>query len=106
MNSRGFEEEARISALLTAGISTPSSNFTIGSTSTVVLSNCAAACTITLPTAVGISGRVLQVKRTSSSAVTIATTSSQTIDGASTVVLTTQYANVDFISDGSNWSIE
>lgn len=89
-----------------AGVSSVSGNFTIGSTSTVVLANCSSACTVTLPTAVGVTGRVFSVKRTSTAAVTIATTSSQTIDGAITQVLVQQYTSIDMISDGSNWSIE
>lgn len=90
---------------LQASISSVSNNFTIGSTSTVVMANCSSACTITLPTAVGITGRVLTVKRTSTAAVTIATTSAQTIDGAATQVLVQQYTSVDMISDGANWSL-
>ena len=93
---------------ISRAISSVSGNFTIGSTSTVVLADATgASLTVTLPTAVGISGRVLTVKRTNSGAntVTVATTSSQTIDGALTQVLTSQYTSLDFISDGSNWSL-
>jgi len=62
---------------------------------------------ITLPTAAGISGRSFTIKKQDSSGntVTVATTSSQTIDGASTAVLSTQYQKVAVISDGANWAI-
>ncbi len=36
---------------------------------------------------------------------TIGTTSSQTIDGASSIVLKRQYASVTMQSDGSNWIV-
>jgi len=36
---------------------------------------------------------------------TIGTTSSQTIDGVTSLVLTTQYNNIVVISDGANWSV-
>lgn len=63
--------------------------------------------TITLPTAVGISGRVYHIKKTDSStnAVTIAGNGSETIDGATTQTLTIQYESMSVVSDGSNWSV-
>jgi hypothetical protein len=61
--------------------------------------------TITLPTAVGIEGKVYAVKRIGTNTVTIDTTSSQTIDGALTVSLLVQYDCLAVVSDGSNWSI-
>ena len=64
--------------------------------------------TATLPTAVGITGKVYTFKRTDQTlgtAFTIATTSSQTIDGVTTTTLDTQYEQVTVISDGSNWHI-
>lgn len=92
---------------LRSGISSVSGNFTIGSTSTVVIANCGSACTVTLPTAVGITGRVLTVKIIGTGAASITTTSAQTIDGSTTVTpLPNQYASLDMISDGANWEIE
>ena len=64
-----------------------------------------AAATITLPTAVGVAGRVYVVKRTGSGAVVIATTSAQTIDGAATYTIGTQYQCVAVMSDGANWQV-
>lgn len=74
---------------------------------TITVDASGAARTITLPTAVGIQGRVYIVKKTDSSgnAVTIATTSSQTIDGASTKVINTQYAGYLVQSNNANWVI-
>jgi len=61
--------------------------------------------TLTLPTAVG-NTNLYTVKNTGANTVSIATTSSQTIDG-STAPITLPVANtsLDLISDGSNWRI-
>ena len=63
--------------------------------------------TITLPTAVGIAGRIYVIKKIDSSVntVTINTTSSQTIDGALTIVLIAQYKYVTVQSNGATWDI-
>ena len=47
------------------------------------------------------------LKKTDSSAnaVTVGTTNSQTIDGATTNALSTQYASIEVVLDGSNWQI-
>ena len=62
---------------------------------------------VTLPTAVGIAGRQYQIKKNSGSSytLTIGTTSSQTIDGSTSLAFTTQYNNFVVISDGANWSL-
>lgn len=67
----------------------------------------AGAFTLTLPTAAGITGRIYTVKKidTSTNALTIGTTSSQTIDGATTLVLRTPALAVQVVSDGSNWQV-
>jgi Collagen triple helix repeat (20 copies) len=61
--------------------------------------------TFTLPTAVG-NTNLYTVKNVGSGNVTVATTSSQTIDGGSTAVLTASLqGSIDLISDGANWNI-
>lgn len=60
---------------------------------------------ITLPTAVGVTGRIYVIKSISTGTVTVGTTSSQTIDGSTTKVLNTQYAGVTVQSTGSAWII-
>lgn len=62
--------------------------------------------TITLYTASGNSGRIIRIKKTDSSTsniITIDGNASETIDGALTTTLTTQYEEVGLVSDGSNW---
>lgn len=63
--------------------------------------------TITLPSAVGIKGKTYSVKRLNAGAntVTVAAAGAETIDGASTEVLTMQYVSIDLVSDDANWSI-
>jgi hypothetical protein len=66
--------------------------------------NCTAnSFTVTLPTAVGITGRQYIIKNTgSSTTITIATTSSQTVDGAAPGTVTTLIP-LRVCSDGANW---
>jgi hypothetical protein len=66
-----------------------------------------AAFQITLPTAVSKTGQTYTIKRINSgaNAVTVGTTSSQTIDGSTTYSLSAQYKYVSVISNGSNWLI-
>ena len=63
--------------------------------------------TATLPTAVGNTGYIFWIKRISggSNTATIDTTSSQTIDGQSTAVLTVEYEAIGLYSNGTNWEI-
>ena len=93
---------------LAVGIVTTASSMTLGSTNNVIIANAAsAALTVTFPTAVGIAGRIYTIKKVDSSAnaVSLATTSSQTIDGVTSANLTTQYQFAAVISDGANWNI-
>ena len=86
-------------AAKTSSYSIASSDYTIGANAT------SGAITITLPDATLLSGQIFIVKKTDSSAnaVTIATTSSQTIDGASTFVLRYQYQSIMVQSTGTSW---
>lgn len=61
--------------------------------------------TITLPTAVGVSGKIYRIKNSGTGTVTIATTSSQLIDGVTTKIINTQYSMFALQSNGANWII-
>jgi hypothetical protein len=90
----------------TAVVST-SGDITLDDTRSVILvSASGAARTVTLPSAVSIPGRWYLVKKTDASAntVTIDGDGSETIDGATTLVLDTQYESTIIISNGSGWS--
>lgn len=63
-------------------------------------------CNITLPTAVGISGKYFIIKYTGTSGnLNILTTSSQLIDNDSTLTLTKTNSSVTLISNGTKWLI-
>lgn len=63
--------------------------------------------TLTLPAAASSSGKVYKIKKTSNdfTALTIDGNASETIDGATTTTLNTQYEQLEIVCDGSNWHI-
>ncbi len=61
--------------------------------------------TISLPTAAGCAGRIYIIKNTSTGAITIDPDGSETIDGSSTKILTTQNETAALQSNGTNWHI-
>lgn len=85
-----------------------STNYSVLKTdNTISASSASGTITITLPTAANISGKLFNIKKSDSSAnpVVITTTSSQTIDGQTTQILTYQYECLSVVSNGSNWLI-
>lgn len=63
--------------------------------------------TVTLPTAVGNSGKTIVVTNTGSGVITIATTSAQTVSGFASadvaIKLGTKFDRITVVSDGTNW---
>ncbi|MBA2704810.1 MAG: hypothetical protein H0U60_13275 [Blastocatellia bacterium] len=95
-------------ALFQAGYLAKTTTFTLGATA--ALHNCdatAGAFNMQLPNAAGRVGRIYTIKKVDSSAnaVTVTTTSSETIDAATTYVLATQWKSVSVYSNGASWSI-
>jgi hypothetical protein len=89
---------------ITRSITVTSGNVTAGATaSTDYVYLVAGAHTITLPTAVGNTNRYT-IKNNHSANITVDTTSSQTIDGTTTISIAPEDA-VDIISNNSNWYI-
>ena len=76
------------------------SDYTVLASGSVVTS-------VQLPTAVGVLGQEYVIKKSdaSANAVTVTTTSSQTIDGSTTYSLPAQYNGVKVQSDNANWWI-
>jgi hypothetical protein len=89
-------------------IQTKTTAYTAASNEFVLADGTTAGFTVTLPTAVGNSGKHIGVKRINAggNVITIATTSSQTIDGSTTVVLDAQYAGIVVVSNNAHWFIE
>ena len=91
-----------------SGLSTKTAAYTLVATDYTVLGNATTASfSLTLPTSVGATGQVYIIKKIDSTAntVTITTTSSQTIDGSASKVLSYQYDGFQLQSDGANWMI-
>lgn len=89
-------------------VQSKTASYTVLSTDGVVLVDASTgANTQTLPTAVGISGRIISIMKTDSSTnlVTIDGNGTETINGDLTRTLGTQYDVVRLVSDGSNWVI-
>jgi hypothetical protein len=91
---------------------TVTTTYGVSSTDHFVLADATSgAFTVTLPTAVGFTGVYnIDAITTTTNQVTVATTSSQTIDGNSTIPLGTQasgaiYVAITLMSDGANWRI-
>lgn len=98
----------QVAGSVATGFAAKSTAYTLTVSDSVVTGNASGgAFTLTLPTAVGVTGRQYTLKKVDSSAnaVTVGTTSSQTIDGASTYSLASQYNYVTLVSDGANWNI-
>lgn len=80
-------------------------NYTITSTDFTVDCN-TNSFTVTLPTAVGVSGRIYTIiNSTSGTTITLTTTSSQTISGAASKSIATQYSGYTVQSTGANWAV-
>ena len=91
-------------------VTTVSSNTTIsitGSEQIVRGDTTSSNVTTTLPTASGITGHIIILKRISAgtNTWTIDANSTETIDGDLTAVLTTQYESITIFSNGTNWEI-
>ena len=87
-------------------VSTKTANYTINSANDIILADATSGViTITLPSAVGVT-KPYKIKRisTNSNVVTVNTTSSQTMDGSTTLNLVA-YQSLEFVSDGANWFI-
>lgn len=82
---------------------------TAASTDQTLLFTGTSAATVTLPDASTCTGRMYTIKNASATiplpVLTIATTSSQTIDGNATLLLSNSKATVSVVSDGVNWQI-
>lgn len=89
-----------------AAQTTKTANYTALSTDYFIFGDATAGnITITLPTAVGLAGKVFVVKKIDASAntVTIDANSTETIDNALTVVIGTQYQSYSVVSNNANW---
>ena len=87
---------------------TTTSNYTAEINEFILVSTSTVDITITLPTAVGITGQQINVCKIDSNSydVIVNTTSSETIIGSLTQTISNQWSNATFVSDGANWIIK
>jgi len=101
-------QQLRVAGAAVVPLVAKTANYTLTTVDQVVTADAtSAAFTVTLPTAVGVTGKTYTIKKvdTGSNAVAVATTSSQTIDGVASFALSTAQATVTVISDGANWRV-
>lgn len=83
--------------------------YTVSNTDNMILcSDASGTFTVTLPNASYYTGQEFTIKRISSGSnhVTVATTSSQTIDGLTTYLLNSQWQTVTVVSNGTGWYVK
>lgn len=108
MQTNGSGVLSFVSAASSLAYAAKTANYTLTSTDDVIAgATSGGAFTLTLPTAVGISGKVYEVIKTdtSTNGLTIDGNSTETIGGATTQILYGQFEAMRFISDGANWQI-
>jgi hypothetical protein len=97
-----------VAGSISVAITRKTANYTLTDADCIVACDASSgAFTISLPSAVGIAGRIYTIKKVDSSpnAVTVAPRSGQTIDGATSYVLSVRGQYVTIVSDGSNWLV-
>lgn len=107
-DSSGLFSTVSQAGVMKLGVPYVAKTSTYGIANTDEIINCTSGTfTVTLPTAVGLTGKKFVIKNTGTGTITIATTSAQTIDGQSSgaITLATQYAAITVVSNGANWII-
>jgi hypothetical protein len=108
INATAPNSTLQVAGSLAMSVTTKTVNATVAAIDfTTLCNNTTGPITITLPSAVGIGGRMYIIKKTSPAGnnVTIVCNGTQTIDGAATYLLTNQYSSLMVQSDGVNWGI-
>lgn len=95
----------QVSAAVGTAIRTVTANASFGNLDSTIVGNATTGITITLQDAGVQAGRMFTIKNINTGIVTVATTSSQTIDAATTYSLSAQWSFVTVQSTGSNWII-
>lgn len=107
----GQEVEDKINTLESlsgaATFETVTSNSTLAASNSILLCSAESPFTVTLTSATLLSGQTFHIKKIdpSGNAVTIDPSGAETIDGAASTTLASQYDNLTIASDGSEWWI-
>ena len=92
------------SASTTFPFTSKTSTYTVDNEDCIV--NCTSGTfTVTLPTAVGLTGQYFVVKNSGTGVITIDGDGAETIDGAANKILSVQYESMTVVSNGANWII-
>lgn len=97
--------ESSISVSVSNTVVTKTGDYTTTYADDTVIANKGSAIAIELGTAACVSGKIQRVKNKGAGACTVSTEGSETIDGAATLVLSKQYDEATFQSDGTNWYV-
>ena len=105
-NTNDYYNSAAWTSQVTSSYSLKSANYTLVPTDDYI--NVSATATMTLPTAVGITGKRFTITNVGgvSTVITIGTTSSQSVinyDGGSSTILISQNKSITVVSNGANW---
>jgi len=105
-NTNDYYNGSAWTSQVTSSYSLKSANYTLVPTDDYI--NVSATATMTLPTAVGITGKRFTITNVGgvSTVITIGTTSSQSVinyDGGSSTILITQNKSITVVSNGANW---
>ena len=111
-NTTGAVTEQTMRDFLVSGFScvpyaAKTSVYTITTDDCIVYAGGTSSYAVNLPTAASMIGRFVFIKKTStiSYSITVKPNGAETIDGATTQVMTAQYSCMMLHSDGSNWYI-
>jgi len=99
-----WNAEHVLTEVVEARVTIVTGTYAVLATDSTVKCNGSTDYTVTLPTAVGISGKVYFIKSGNSAVLTVATTASQYIDDVQTFQLSL-YEALTLQSDGSNWMV-
>lgn len=97
---------AVMSSSSTLAVTTKTANYTVTTADDVIITDATGGTfTLTLPTAVGNTGKMFLIHRKDGTAtnVIIDGNSTETIDGDTTLILAGRYTSIQIVSDGSNW---
>jgi hypothetical protein len=108
IGTRAPNSRLHVAGSISVAITRQTANYTLTNADCIVACDASSgAFNISLPSAVGIAGRMYTIKKVDNSpnAVTIVPYGTETIDGAASYVLSAQWKYVTIVSDGSNWLI-
>jgi len=103
-----FRLDDNINVLSRPTVASVTTTYTATDLDSLILCDATAgAFTVTLPAVAGVSGKKLTIKKTDASgnAVTVDGNGAETIDGAATKSLASQYKYISVISNGAGWFI-